>query len=382
MSNSPAVTPLGQGHRSVFFYILLGVFIVIVPLLGFYANGYRYDFFAESPSVTVTGGMYISTQVEDSEIFVNDAPVENTRFFRQATYVQGLLPGVHQVHVQGDGLQTWVKELPVYEQIVTEAAAFTIPVTPQLRPITEYASLEGEPVFLGYASTTTLPFQFASTTVSVTYSSSTATTTWQANPEYTFLETVFSNRERPVYPEPDVPRFRFATSSPTSVATTSATSTVIRNDVALIRRDDEVYAEYRGALRNIPYYFCVPTAPAASTTAQYGAHVTESLAKYQVASSTAIFERGTWFGQTCRSEIRLDSKGQTVVWYDFVPGSSDLVLLQLEDGVYVTEIDDRAWQNHQLLYPRSDGVRVLINGGQIFVRDGGYFAELFLEIEE
>lgn len=382
MKHSPAVTPLGQGHRSVFFYILLGVFLVVVPLLGFYANGYRYDFFAESPSVTVTGGMYISTQVEESEIYVNDAPVENTRFFRQATYVQGLLSGVHQVHVQGDGLQTWVKELPVYEQIVTEAAAFTIPVVPQVRPITPYTSLEGEPLFLGHEATSTLPFQFASTTVSVTYSSSTATTSWPANPEHTFLETVFAEAERPVYPEPDVPRFRFATSSPTDLATTSATSTVVRNDIALVRREDEVYAQYRGSLRNIPYYFCVPTAPAASTTAQYGAHVTRSLGQAELASSTNLFERGTWFGQTCRYEIRLDRKGQAVLWYDFVPGSSDLVLLQLEDGIYVTEIDDRAWQNHQLLYPISEGVRVLINGGQLFVRDEEHFAEVYLELQE
>jgi hypothetical protein len=217
------------------------------------------------------------------------------------------------------------------------------------------------------------------------YSSSTATTTWQANPEYTFLETVFSNRQRPVYPQPITPQFRFATGTPTQVATaatSTATSTVVRDDVRLERQGDEVYAIYQGSLRNIPYYYCVPTMPAASTTAQYGAHVTKSLYQSQLATSTAaaLFERGTWFGQTCRSKIRLDRKRQLVTWYNFVPSSSDLVLLQLEDGLYVTEIDDRAWQNHQLLYPKSTGVRVLINGGQIFVRDGKYFAELYIEL--
>lgn len=381
MRVTPAVTPLAREHRSVFFYILLGVFLVVVPLLGFYANGYRYDFLGETPSVTVTGGMYIATQVEDSEIYVNDAPIENTRFFRQATYVQGLMPGKHQVHVQGEGLQTWVKDLPVYEQIVTEVAAFTIPETVQLRPITPYLSNDGEPVFLGYDATTTLPFQFASTTVSITYSSSTATSTWQTNPEYTFLESIFAQRDQPVYPQPEIPRFRFATSAPEGLATTSATSTVVRNDVALVRRGDEVFAVYQGVLRNIPYYYCLPTAIAASTTEQYGAHVTRSLTDAQLASTT-LFERGTWFGQTCRSEIRLDRKNQMVAWYDFVPGSSDLVLLQLEDGIYVTEIDDRAWQNHQLLYPTSEDIQIVVNGGQIFLRVDDVFAELYLELQE
>jgi hypothetical protein len=354
---------------------------VIVPLLAFYANGYRYDFFADSPTVTVTGGLYIATQAEESEIYVNNAPVENTRFFRQATYIQGIEAGMHQVHVQGEQLQTWIKELPVYEQIVTEAAAFTLPSVPQVRPVTPYLTEDDEPVFLGYTASSSLPFSFASSTVSVTYSSSTATTTWRTNPEYTFLETVFEERSRPMYPKPDVPRFRFATTAPPVTATTSATSTVERDGIYLVRRDDDVYAQYRGSLRTIPYYYCVPDDSAASTTAQYGAHVTESLRTHQVASSSVAFERGTWFDQVCRAEIRLDRKRQTVRWYDFAPDSSDNVLLQLDDGVYMTEIDDRSWQNHQTLYPRSDGVSVLVSGGQVFVKDGPYFAEVFLELQ-
>ena len=72
--------------------------------------------------------------------------------------------------------------------------------------------------------------------------------------------------------------------------------------------------------------------------------------------------------------------GQTVEYFDFFPGNSSLVLMHLEDGLYVTEIDDRSWQNSQLLYPGED-ITVRVEGGQIYVRDRGYLLEVFTEIE-
>lgn len=374
-------SPLGQGHRTVFFYLLLGLFIIIVPLLVFYAHGYRYNVWGDTPTLTITGGLYISTQVDDSLIFINDEPVQNTRFFRQATYVQGLAPGLHNIHIQGDGLQTWTKRLPVYQQIVTEVSAFTTPERPQVRPITPYRAVDGEVAFLGYAATSSLPFNFASSTISITYSASAATSTWEVNPEYTFLESQFADLVRPVYEQSAQPRFRFATTSEVANnATTTATSTVRQSNIRLERRDEDVYAVYEGTLRNIPYYFCVPTLSAASTTEHYGVHVSEVIHDQSGATTTAIQERGTWLGQMCRTDIRIDRMHQTVTWFDFVPGSNDLVLLQLHDGVYITEIDDRSWQNHQLLYPGEE-LTVLVEGGQIFVRDGAYFAEVFLTLD-
>ncbi len=379
MSAAYHMPPLERRHRTVFFYLLLFIFLCVMPLLILYANGYRFQLFSEEPVLVLTGALYIATQVDDSQIFVDDKPVQNTRFFRRATYVQGLLPGIHQVHVQGEGLQTWVKNLPVYEQMVTEVAAFTIPEIPQVRPITSYRSLDGQPVFLGYESVVELPFAFASSTVSVTYSPQIATSSWEKNPEFTFLTERFTELDRPAWPVEELPRFRFATTSPQLGIATTATSTVLQNNIALLRRGDEVVAEYRGTLRSIPYYFCVPSAPLAQIASHYGQHVADALGVDPAAATTTLFERGSWFGQTCRSEIRLDRKGQTVHWFDFVPGSRDLVLLQLDTGLYVTEIDDRSWQNHQLLYPNPD-ITVIVEGGQVIVQDGDYFAELSLEL--
>ena len=379
MTEPTYYTPLARVHRTVFFYGLLTLFVIIVPLLALYANGYRYNPWDEEPTLTITGGFYIASQRDDTQIFVNERPVENSRFFRRATYVQNLHPGMHRIHVQGEGVQTWVKELPVYQQIVTEVAAFTIPARPQIRVITPYLTADGEPVLVGYTATSSLPFGFASSTVSVTVSPALSTVAWEEDPEYAYLLDRFASLVRPSYETPDEPRFRFATTTPITPATTTATSTKVQGAVRLERRADDVIALYTGQLRNIPYYFCVPSASASTTAAHYGEHVSVAVHDLVGSATTTIQERGTWLGQVCRTEIRLDRKGDTVEWFDFVPGNSDLVLLQLSDGVYVTEIDDRGWQNHQLLYPGED-ITVLIDGGSIFVRDQDYFVEVFLTI--
>jgi hypothetical protein len=60
---------------------------------------------------------------------------------------------------------------------------------------------------------------------------------------------------------------------------------------------------------------------------------------------------------------------------------NDLVLLQLEDGLYVTEVDDRAWQNTQLLYPGRD-FQVAISGGRIYLREAEHIFEVLPTVAE
>jgi hypothetical protein len=142
-----------------------------------------------------------------------------------------------------------------------------------------------------------------------------------------------------------------------------------------------VYATWVGSNHNIPYYFCVNPA-ASSSPAFYGEHVTAQL--YAAASTTvfdvppsAVFESQN---RLCRTEIRIDRKWQDVAWFTFVPGSRDLVLMHLSDGIYVVEVDDRAWQNTQLLYPGKDLV-LIVDGGRILVKDGDAYFEVFTELQ-
>jgi hypothetical protein len=84
-------------------------------------------------------------------------------------------------------------------------------------------------------------------------------------------------------------------------------------------------------------------------------------------------------GNNCRKEIKIDRQWQDVISFDFYPLNKNLVLLHLTNGIYVVEIDDRAWQNNQLLYPGMDLQMILYRGG-IFIKEGQLIFEILPKI--
>ncbi len=379
--------PLSIRKRLSLFYLLIFLFICIFPIFVFYANGYRYSPWDEDLGIHLTGGMYIGTQVDKNFIFINNRPTRNSRFFRRATYVQGLNTGIHDVRVYGDGLQTWFKKLPVYPQFVTEFNTFTLPELTQLRPITRYMN-EGDSVVLFDGASTTLPFYFASTTRSIISDDYTSSLSYQEDPEYDFLKVLFAheddNRVEIRVQKENQPRFRFATTTTHNLKADSSNVSarkVRTGNLFLEQIGDEVYAIYDGPLNRIPYYFCVPEAPMDVIKENYGQHVANTFNLDEETATSTIIKTGSWHTQLCRTQIRIDRMNQTVRHFDFLPNETDFVILHLDDGIYVTEIDDRAWQNHQLLYPDGE-VTLLVSGKQIFIRDGEYFAELFTTLQQ
>ena len=162
MPFEPIVKPLSLFRRRVLFALLVISFLVALPLFIFYASGYRYNPFAYVPVLTATGGMYITTNVEDSAIYVNESPVAGARTFRSASYLQGLPAGVHRVHVQAPGTHTWVKELTVLHHMVTEAVSFNLPLVPHVRFFIPYNTNDGMAVIVG-VNTSSQPYAFATT---------------------------------------------------------------------------------------------------------------------------------------------------------------------------------------------------------------------------
>jgi len=53
--------------------------------------------------------------------------------------------------------------------------------------------------------------------------------------------------------------------------------------------------------------------------------------------------------------------------------------MHLSDGIYVVEIDDRAWQNTQLLYPGTK-LDLIIDGERIMVKDNNAYFEVYTEL--
>lgn len=385
-STKSVVKPLPRSRRRFLFLGLILVFIVAVPASVFYATGYRYDFLSDEPTITATGGLYISVGHDKGEVYLNNVLVEDQRSFRNASYIQNLSAGLQRVHIQVPGYQVWVKELPVYAHIVTEASAFVFPDRPQLRPITEFVTSTGTSVYFGLEASSTIA-SYASTTVPLLFSTNTkATSTFTLNSEYEFVKSLFATTTasttttiitRVVDEAREI--FQAGQESSTSVATnTEATSTaIVQNNTKLFKKEDEVFVRFNGPEQNIPYYFCIPE-DIGSTSARYAAQYKEarlSLLREQTSTTSDLIETTTSAERLCRREIRIDRQWQNVKSFAFYPGSTDLIIMHRDDGVYVTEVDDRAWQNSQKIYPNT-ATNVKVEGGRIFVQDGKNYFEI------
>jgi hypothetical protein len=375
----PEVKPLSYRHRNFVFILLTVIFLLSLPAFIFYGMGYRYSFFAETPTITATGGLYIVAEAENSQIHIDEIESDNARVFRKASYIQGIEPGLHRVHVQAEGLHTWVKELEVSPQIVTEAESFNLPLIPQVRPITKYLNKDGISVYL--ATSTNNIFSKATSSEPYIFSTTTATSTLTLNQEYILLEKLFNEKASTTAKilafenKQEKDKFKFATATKSVVEEEMATTTITHDKITLYKEGDDVFAKAIGVDRQIPNYFC--SNQLATTTIESGIDSKlENIGKLDQLATT-VDSKGHF--RVCRTDIRIDRKWQTVHGFDFLPNNVNLVLMHLDDGIYVVEIDDRSWQNTQLLYSGSN-LEMLVYRGSVFVKDGNLIFEALTTI--
>lgn len=373
------IAPLHIKHRRLVFVVLLLAFILALPAFIFYAMGYRYQMGTDISTFTPTGGLYVFTDVEPSTILLNDEVVRGSRLFRRASYIQAVPPGLQRLVVQSPGYDTWVKEVMVYPQLVTEIEAFNLPLVPQVRPIARYLSSTGTSAYVTEEEVWAANFAFASVTVPVIFAtSSRATSTWRVNPEFEFIETLFNEKASTTAL---LKLIETGTSTSTlgiggSGATTSLdlasltevpTSTVSAGQLELRQVGEEVVARALNASNERPHYFCAR--PYLTSRDLEESPITDRLPTEPELGSVG----------ECRDEIVIDRQEKRVVDFTFYPDNQNLVLLLREDGLFVTEIDNRGWQNTQLLYPGTD-LQYVIYQGAIFVRDRNVYFEVLREV--
>lgn len=381
MPNEPQIKLMPYSKRQSFFFVLMVVFLIMLPAIIFYTTGYRLNLSDSENRIVTTGGMYITADNLEVDVYLDDEQVRRPRLFRSAYYIQDIASGVHRVVVQQDGLNTWVKELPVDPYIVIEAAAFNMPVVPQARYITQYVTNQNEIVIPVNASSSDV-FRIATSSQLLLFATTSATSTYLSNSEYDFIQNTFSTTTATTTSVFDrlleeVEKFGFATTS-NGNGTSSIIESVTKGNISLVERAGELYARWNGSDSSIPYYFCVTNLPIEDIETRYGEHVALQIETQTISTTTPLYIDQN---RICRHEIKIDRKRQDVFFYDFLPGSSDLVLLQLEDGLYVSEIDDRSWQNTQQVFPGTD-FRVAIQNDRIFIKRGEIFFELLTKIPE
>ncbi len=357
---TPQVKPLSYSHRNTFFYFLAFVFVAVLPFLYLYATGYRFQFGEQS--FISTGGLYVAADRTGSEIYIDDELVRETRIFRKAFYAQGLEAVTHKVHVQKEGHHTWVKELPVYPHLVTEALAFNLPEVPDLEVISPWQTAAGVNVLL----TKPTVLNHASTTNQYLYEPRASKATLEDNPNFEEKLDYFGTST--LTEETSLAGNLFGKEA----ATTTSTTSKEWQGVKLYEKDGEIYATYIGRREQMPYYYCAEDFPAydpaaSSTINAASVALADELNKSDIDLETQSVAEDV----ECEPIIKMDRGGEDVTYFDFFPNSSDLIILAEETGIYVVEIDDRAWQNRQPLLIGSN-LEVTIVDGIVYAYDGTY----------
>ena len=117
--------PLSKRRRRTYLYGLIAVFVVCLPLVMFYANGYR---FKNGIGFVRTGSIIISVSESNAMVSLDGVEIGTSGFLRHNFYVDNLTPGAYQVLVTREGDHPWHRTVLVEQELVTDAQAFLIPV--------------------------------------------------------------------------------------------------------------------------------------------------------------------------------------------------------------------------------------------------------------
>ncbi len=118
--------------RKLYFYGLCALFVILIPVVLLYADGYR---IGKDWKISETGGIRIAAS-EAGATFSVDGTVEKQDTFLASTFfLQNLDPKEYDVRVAKDGFIPWEKRIAVGKQLVAEAYALLIPANIAAAPV-------------------------------------------------------------------------------------------------------------------------------------------------------------------------------------------------------------------------------------------------------
>lgn len=114
--------PLPLTTRRLYASLFFILFIIILPIAGLYASGYRLEGFALVP----TGGIHLSTPVSGLVISINGEEMERSSLFSRSFFFDNLPPGPYVVAVASDEFYPWSKNVLVESRVVTDLASLAV----------------------------------------------------------------------------------------------------------------------------------------------------------------------------------------------------------------------------------------------------------------
>lgn len=114
--------PLPLKTRRLYASLFFILFIIILPIAGLYASGYRLEGFALVP----TGGIHLSTPASGFVISINGEEVDRSSLFSRSFFFDNLPPGPYVVAVASDEFYPWSKNVLVESRVVTDLSSVAI----------------------------------------------------------------------------------------------------------------------------------------------------------------------------------------------------------------------------------------------------------------
>lgn len=314
--------PLSKKTRRISWALLFLIFLAVSPFILYYSFGYRFD---DKLGFVETGGIYIHSDVSNTQVFVNGEYFKNNGVLLKNTLIQKLDPkDVHVIDVIKDGYHSWHKELPVVEGLVTEASSLMLPIEIERTAIYPYFDTASN-------GTTTAQIAGRRLIENRDYEEALALfdDAMAATSTMVDVVTIASTPQ-----EVEVPDYfvKLGITDPTTLV-----NLIERGDQIAWLDNGNVVMYWVGEKDATPFYYCVPL--------------------------------------ECRTMLALDWASD-IMRFDLMPGRSEIVLVLNADGLWAVEMDDRSERNIQPVY-MGKGIDFRVNNSdRIVVSDDGVFFEL------
>lgn len=114
--------PLSLKARRIYSTIFFVLFVIILPVVGLYASGYR----LQGVEIVATGGIFIATPLSGFFISINGEEVDRSTLFSKTFFFDNLEEGSYVVQVSAEGYHPWSKTLVVEPRVVTDVSAISV----------------------------------------------------------------------------------------------------------------------------------------------------------------------------------------------------------------------------------------------------------------
>ena len=315
--------PLSKKSRRISWALLFVVFLIISPFILYYSFGYRFD---EKLGLIETGGIYIHSDVSNTQVFVNGEYFKNNGVLLKNTLIQKLDPkNIHTIDVMKNGYHSWHKELSVVEGLVTEASALMLPTKIDTVSIYPYFDEKGN-------GTTTEIFEEKALTENSIFKETAKI--FQEVVEATTTDVSGDVSTSALDSAVEIPDYfvKLGITDPTKLD-----NLIERGDQIAWLDNGNIIMHWIGEKDSTPFYYCVPSG--------------------------------------CRDSLELDWE-TSIARFDFLPDRNEIALVLNSEGLWAVEMDDRSERNIQPVY-LGKGIDFRVNeNDRIVVSDGGVFFEL------